>query len=430
MITLDKNKIGDVPKNLVSLRPFPYPFRAALALCSDIDGCDRQTFVEVHRFLNTKEGGVGLPVSDSFFAVGSEQGQMAYFLPDGLTHSKDADFILRAIKDGLIDSLHSWGDFNTAPPQPQFLRSVAGRLTGEFCDLGFNLKVWINHGSPNNRQNLKARLQPSYKGDDPQSPYYTSDLIHDLGIKFYWWSEVLPWPLSCYRKNRTPGVWGKLGKNVLKNLIKSLAGRKNQIRRTSQLTCLGQPVVLQDRSKLIGFTRFNASPQGVWSLPTRHTLRYSLSPRVLNELLEKEGYLILYTHLGLPREHGDNLFPGPDKEALFGLAGHYNNGNIWVAPTGHLLTYWLINRYLVWQAFQKGEKIVINLRSFNNPLNGPRLPLENELSGLCFYTPKPNETIIRIGNRDLPVNIYPPDHSGRASIGLETAPPPRIDLLE
>ncbi len=371
-----------------------------------------------------------MPVSDSFFAVGRERGQMAYFLPDGSTHSPDAGFIRGAIRDGLIDSIHSWGDFNTAPPQPQFLRSVAERLTGEFCDLGLNVKVWINHGSPNNRQNLKARLQPAYKGDDPQSPYYTSDLIHDLGIKFYWWSEVLPWPLSGRLKRQSPRICARLSVNILKNTIKSLTGRKNQTRKASQLTGLGHPVILCDGTQIIGFTRFNRCSQGVWSLPTRHTLRYSLSPRVLNELLEKEGYLILYTHLGLPREHGDKLFPGPDEEALFGLARHYNNGDIWVAPTGHLLDYWLVNRYLTWQAFQEGKKLVIKLLSLNDPLNGSRVPLENELSGLCFYTPKPNETIVRIGNRELSVNIYPPDHSGQASVGLDTAPPPRTDLIE
>jgi len=414
----------------VHLRPFPYPYRAGLALCSDIDGCNRQTFVAVHRFLNTKEGGVGLPVSDSFFAVGREREQMAYFLPDGLTHSKDADFILRAVKDGLIDSIHSWGDFNEAPPDSLFLRRTAEQLRRDFCAHGLRVKVWINHGSPNNRQNLKARSQPSYNGDDPQSPYYTSDLIHDLGIKFYWWSEVLPWPISCQLKSQTPRVWARLRVNVLKNLIKSLTGRGNRVREASQLTSLGRPVVLHDRSRLIGFTRFNRSPQGVWSLPTRHTLRYSLSLRVLNELLEKEGYLILYTHLGLPREHGGRLFPRPDEEALFGLSSHYNNGNIWVAPTGHLLTYWLVNKYLVWQSVQEGEKIVIDLLSINDPLNGPRLPLENELLGLCFYTPKPNETIIRIGNRELSLNIYPPDHTGQTSIGLDPAPPPRTDLIE
>ena len=430
MIKHGKNKIGNTPKNLVSLRPFPYPFRAALALCSDIDGCDRRTFVAVHRFLNTKEVGVGLPVSDSFFAVGRERGQMAYFLPDGLTHSKDADFILRAVKEGLIDSLHSWGDFNEAPPDPLFLRRTAAQLKSEFCDSGLQVKVWINHGSPNNRQNLKSRLQSLYKGDDPQSPYYTADLVHDLGIKFYWWSEVLPWPLSSQLKSRTLGVRARLGLNMLKNLIKSLSGHRNKIRDASQLTSLGQPVVLHDRRRLIGFTRFNRCSQGVWSLPTRHTLRYSLSHRVLNELLEDEGYLILYTHLGLPCEHGDKIFPGPDEEALFRLASHYNDGNIWVAPTGRLLTYWLANKYLVWGAVQEGEKIVINLLSIDDPLTGPRQPLQNELSGLCFYTPNPNETVIRIGNRELPVNLYPPDHSGQTSIGLEPAPAPGTDLID
>ena len=358
----------------VKLRPFPYPFRAGLAVCSDIDGCDRETFVAVHRFLNRKKGGLGLPVSDSFFAVGRQPGQMAYFLPNGCDRSPDADFIIRAVKDGLIDSLHSWGDFNESPPDPVFLREVAKKLNDELSKHDLSINVWINHGSPNNRQNLRARLERGYNGDDPKSPYYTADLIHNLGIRFYWWSEVLPWPLSCHRSNMRPDVWARLGINALKNLIKLFSGRRHQIRQSSQLMSLAQAIVLKDKSKLIGFTRFNGCPQGVWHLPTRHSFRHSLSPRVLKTLIENEGYLVIYTHLGLPLERSDKIFPRPDEEALFRLAHHYDSGNIWVAPTERLLTYWLTRKFLVWEAAQRGGEIVIDLISLNDPVSGIRIP--------------------------------------------------------
>ena len=105
-----KNKKEDILKTQVKLRRFPFPFRAALAICSDIDNCDRRTFVDVHRFLNTQRSGLGLPISDSFFAVSPDPRQIAYFRPDGKTHSDDANLIRRGVKDGLIDSLHSWNE--------------------------------------------------------------------------------------------------------------------------------------------------------------------------------------------------------------------------------------------------------------------------------------------------------------------------------
>jgi len=354
---------------------------------------------------------------------------MAYFSPNGSACSGDADFILRAVRDGLIDSIHSWGDFNSAPPDPVFLRKVAEDLSSEFTQHDLRIKIWINHGSPNNRQNLKARLQKGYQGDDPESPYYTADLLHRLGVKFYWWSEVLPWPLSCERTHGRPKIWARLGLNLMKNIGKIVMGRLNQMRQSSQLMGLAQAVVLRDRNRLIAFTRFNKSPGGVWELPTRHSLRYSLSPTVLSDLVEKEGYAIVYTHLGLPRDHHGTLFPKPDKDALTNLAREYYDGKIWVAPTGRLLTYWLVHNHLIWKADQAGEKTIIHLLSLNDPVTGPRLPDRDELSGLCFYTARPAETIIRMGKSEFAATRYPPDHSGQAVIGFEPAPNPDTDLL-
>jgi hypothetical protein len=37
----------------IKLRKFPYPFRAMLSICSDIDGTTPKEFEEYHRYLNT-----------------------------------------------------------------------------------------------------------------------------------------------------------------------------------------------------------------------------------------------------------------------------------------------------------------------------------------------------------------------------------------
>ena len=99
-----------------SLRNFPYPYRAGLAICSDCDGCTRDKFIEVHKFLNTKENttigpGVGLEISDTFFPYTTIKGEMAYFLPNSTNKSADADLIEKYFHSGYIDSMHSFGDF-------------------------------------------------------------------------------------------------------------------------------------------------------------------------------------------------------------------------------------------------------------------------------------------------------------------------------
>ena len=88
------------PVPAVRLRPFPFPYRAALAICSDIDGCDLPTFLAVHRYLNSPRSGLGLPVADSFFGQGRDPGQMAYFLPDGRTPGPEAHLITHALRGG------------------------------------------------------------------------------------------------------------------------------------------------------------------------------------------------------------------------------------------------------------------------------------------------------------------------------------------
>lgn len=193
---------------------------------------------------------------------------------------------------------------------------------------------------------------------------------------------------------------------------------------------LALPVRLRDGNILFGFTRFSQLPGGVWKLPNRHTLNYSLSAEVLNDLIKQEGYLILYTHLGLPRKPQGELFPKEDRKALKGLAERYHGGRIWVARTVDLLTFWMVNRNLIWKSYAEGEKLIINLESLDDPTTGPRLPEANELAGLCFYSPKPENTTIRLNGREMESVINKPDHTGKSSVGFPPPAVPGTNLLE
>ncbi|MBU0730451.1 MAG: hypothetical protein KKE17_08820 [Proteobacteria bacterium] len=409
----------------------PYPFKACLALCSDIDNCDLQTFIEIHKFINSTKHGLGLPVADSFFAVANDPRHLAFFNPDGSNRPKEAEFIIQAVRDGLIDSLHAWGDFNHGPPKPEFLQTIAKNLNSDFAHANLQIPIWINHGSPNNYQNLHARLWPEYQGDNPTSPYFTMPFIKELGIKYYWNSELSPWPLSTNH----PGVKSKnlkrIAVNLLKNTAKQMLRRSSRIRTSQQLLDLTHETFLRDGSPMLAFNRFARHPdrQKLWD-PTRHSLRYSLDKSVLSDLVKNQGYMIIYTHLAKPPALEDELFPPEDAKALKMLADFYQKGSIWVGTTAQILNFRLMQNYLDWNVQQKGTKIVIDIRQVNDPVTGPRIPDVNELAGVCFNTPSPAETIIHMQGKALNAMIFNNDNNGSGVIGFNIPPAPRTDLVD
>jgi hypothetical protein len=410
----------------VRLRPMPFPYLAALSICSDIDECDRRTFLAVHRSINDPSSGLGLPIADSFFAMGRVPGQFAYFLPDGLTPGPDADLILEAVRAGLIDALHSWGDFNDTPPQPLVLRGIVERLTEDFARRGLQLRTWINHGDPNNKQNLKARLQPGYSGDDPGSPFYTLDVVRALGIKYYWWSELVDWPLSGLQPPVSLHVTMQPYLSRLKNLVKTVIGRRRLVRSVEQVTQLCVPTRLADGTVLMAFNRHL---RRLREPSTRHTLHYTLAPQVLDELIAEQGYLILYTHLGMPRFEGGALFPDDDLRALQNLARLHHQGRIWVAPTTQVLNYWVLTRCLEWRASRQGDKLLIRLDTIRDPVTGPRAPDAAELAGLCFHVPAGREVLFHIAGRDLSPKVLGVDQSGGRVVGFDPPLPPETGFL-
>ena len=74
----------------LKIRKFPYPYKCALSISSDIDNASSsEFFVQFMNFLNSEKQtiygpGLGLEVANSFwFFNGSKSAQLSYF--DGLT---------------------------------------------------------------------------------------------------------------------------------------------------------------------------------------------------------------------------------------------------------------------------------------------------------------------------------------------------------
>ena len=98
----------------VRLRRFPYPYRAMLAICSDLDETpDRHVYWETMKFLNTTEettmgSGVGLEVGNSIY-FDMPPDQFAYWNTD----DAGREMVRSLIQSGHIDCLHSYGDLAT-----------------------------------------------------------------------------------------------------------------------------------------------------------------------------------------------------------------------------------------------------------------------------------------------------------------------------
>ena len=95
----------------VSLRRIPYPYRAMLVICSDLDETpDRHVYFEIMRYLNTTGftimgPGLGLEVGNTIY-FDMPPDQFSYWNTD----DKGRGMIRALIRSGHIDCLHSFGD--------------------------------------------------------------------------------------------------------------------------------------------------------------------------------------------------------------------------------------------------------------------------------------------------------------------------------
>jgi len=388
-----------------SLRRMPYPFRAMLAICSDLDETpDADVYFEIARYLNTSQmtrigRGLGLEVGNTIY-FDMPAGQFSYWN----TNDRVRQMVHTLIHSGHIDCLHSYGDLATK-------RSHAERALNELERYGSRIEAWVDHAiAPTN---FGADIMHGF-GDVPGHEAYHADLTCSYGVKYVWRGRITS-VIGQDSARSLRGIWERRHitastRTIAKEYAKSLCARSgsakyamhapNEVLRESSL---------RDGWKVYEFLRSNPYAGGVENGATAGGLADVLSPRMLKTLVAREGRCILYTHLGKIRDR-QQLFAENTREALQLLASYFEQSAILVGTTRRMLGYCRAIRAVRNWVETSNDDHVIHVDSCGLS--------EADCDGLTFYTDDPRRWRIMLNGNEVAVRRNPPDQTGWSSISI------------
>lgn len=397
----------------VKLRQFPYPYRAMLAICSDLDETpDRSVYWEIMRFLNTTETtamgpGVGLEVSNSIY-FDMSPGQFAYLNTD----ETGREMVRTLVKSGHIDCLHSYGDLATT-------RTHATRALEELSRHDCKLEVWVDHGTA--VTNFGSDIMQGH-GDEVGHKAYHSDLTIGYGIKYVWRGRVtsitgqdIPASLNGIFNWRHPVKSSRtLFKEAAKRKLARKGNHKYAIHGPNETMC---PIVLRDKRPVYEFMRCNPHWGGIGSFDQGRHIGEVLTDGMLDRLIRRGGTCVLYTHLG---KIDDPNVPFNKKavEAFRWLAEAFRGDKILVTTTRRLLGYRRAVREINFDSSWNSKGLLIDLRTKSSESVMGELS-SRDLCGLTFYVPTPEKTRMTVDGCEIAnLQLNEPDRTGRPSVSL------------
>ena len=397
----------------ILLRAIPYPYRAMLAICSDLDETpDKNVYWEIMRFLNTTEEtamgpGVGLEVGNSIY-FDMPPDQFAYWNTD----DAGREMVRKLIQSGYIDCLHSYGDLATT-------RKHAVRALDELTHHNCKLRVWVDHGTA--ATNFGTDIMLGH-GDEVGHEAYHADLTINYGIKYVSCGRVtsitgqgIPASLSGIFNWRHPV---KSSQTLFKEAAKQKLGRKGNrkyaMHGPNETLC---PSVLRDKNPVYEFMRCNPHWGGVSSCDQGRHIGEVLTDVMLKRLINRGGTCVLYTHLN--KIDDPNIpFNKTAVEAFRRLAEEFRSGNILVITTSRLLGYLRAIHEITFNSLwdDKILRIDLNTRAVENSVSELSTV---DLFGLTFYVPNPKTICMTIDGQEVTdLKHNAPDHTGRPSVSL------------
>jgi hypothetical protein len=384
-----------------------------LAICSDLDETpDGAVYWETMRFLNTTEvtsmgPGVGLEVGNSiYFDMPPEQ--FAYWNADDTGRAT-----LRALlRSGHVDCLHSFGDLATT-------RRHAARALEELTRHDCRPTVWIDHATaPTNFGDDIMRG----RGDLPRDEAYHADLTCAFGIRYVWRGRVtsvvgqdVRRSLRTISRLRHPVASAM---TILKEHAKGFLAQRGSVKYAMHgPNRLLRETKLRDGRLVWEFMRVNPHWAGVSCGDTADGLAEVLTDSMLRALVQREGVVVLYTHLGKVHQHDEPLGPAT-RQALRRLACWQRDGSILVTTTRRALDYRRLTRTLGVSAVEAPDGLHVRVTTHEGTTDPAR-----ELAGLTLYVPERTRVRLNVDGYDVPTLEYNgPDGTGRPSVSIPWAP--------
>ena len=397
---------------MIELRTFPYPYRAMLAISSDIDNSpDVDVFLEMMDYLNSSKhtafgDGLDLEIGNSFwFYNNTSSKQLSYFKGTSTAKTSFAPHCREYWRSGFIDSMHTYGNFD----QGGFERKIALAARDEMEKYDFSLPVWINHGTHQNSQNLGFG-QRCYGGVQGHESYH-ADIIKDLGIR-YIWAGKMTHVLGQDAKNMM-SVKGKL---FLQNVTAKLKYKDEPEQIILGGNKLMAPIILQDQTSFWEFQRW-VNAWGRQTVLDVNDFTQQIAQKNIRGLIRNEGFMVLYTHFCEKLELKKGL-PSKLRANLQFIRDKYNSGELLVTTTSRLLRYKEITLHLKTDVNEVNGKTIISIPStMITPLGEQNITL-SDIEGLTFYTAEPENAKIHFMGKCLASKANPRDHMGQTSISI------------
>ena len=347
------------------------------------------------------------------YGLGLEVGNTIYFdmPPDQFAYWNTDDagkaMLRNLIRSGHIDCLHSFGDLATT-------RGDAGRALDELDRHDCSIKVWIDHRTA--PTNFDGKIMMG-SGDVLGSPAYHADLTCDFGIKYAWKGRVtsvigqnIPRTMAGIWQNTHPLSSAKtILKEIGKGFVASIGNTKYTMHASNEVL---RKTTLRDGRKIWEFMRSNPSWGGVSCFETGEEISKVLTEKMLNTLVRKKGFCVLYTHLG-KLANPKKLFPLATKIAFLLLKKFADDNEILVTTTQRLLTYRTLLEEIKINTVTNAGAITIEILTGQQSLS---------LDGLTFYSPSKNLKLFYKGKELKNLTFNPPDETGEHSVSVSWKP--------
>ena len=370
----------------VRLRRFPYPYKAMMAICSDLDETpDREVYGQIAGFLNTTTmtrmgQGVGLEVGNTIY-FDMPQDQFSYWGTD----EAGREMVRAMIHSGHIDCLHSYGDLATG-------RDDARRNIEELKRFDCKIEVWVDHSKA--PSNFGPDIMVG-SGDVADSRVYHADLTLDYGVRYVWRGrstsmigQDAPIDTSVFARMLNFRHPMSSSRAAAKEAMKVVLGRRGHARwEMYGANAVCRPSTLRDGRSIWEFFRSNPHWGGPGEGATADGIAEVLTASMLRALVDREGVCVLYTHLGkVSNPH--EIFCEPTRAAFRRLAEEHHGGRIMVTTTRRLLRYLTVRAGLRYSASRVGDAIEIALESVDDPVSGARVPSPEDVEGMTFEAPR------------------------------------------